>query len=224
MLAAKPEYFAHSGTRRRYPTPNERAPYSMTHKGLKLHLPHHVVEGTTRIVLPLACAYEEEKSPIAVILYMRLGRSWARLQCEELMTAPTKVLWTRRDCSYTDKATIYVSQPDMIAQTKDELSNDGCTYNLIFISRFLSAVYVSLSAGNSVPSASLVSRTSMFVVLVKPGRAHRTLFGAHRVVFAPIVYIPRHVPVVVSPGRYWKTLAWGEEESQGGKELDFLPA
>lgn len=112
MLAAKPEYFAHSGTIRRYPTPNERAPYSMTHKGLKLHLPCHVVEGTTRIVLPLACAYEEEKSPLAVILYMRLGSSWARLQCEELMTAPTKVLWTRRDCSYPNKATIYVSQPD----------------------------------------------------------------------------------------------------------------
>ena len=112
MLAAKPEYFAQSGTIKRYHMIHgDRPPYSMTHKGLKLHLPRHVVEGTTRVVLSLACVSEEDETPFAVILLMLQGDSWARIQGEELGKAPTKTLWTRHDCSYPNKATIYVSQP-----------------------------------------------------------------------------------------------------------------
>ena len=114
MLADRLEDFAHSGTVkwRSFTNSIERPPYSMTHKGLKLHIPRRVVEGTTRIVLPLGCAYGNENSPLAAILYKLTGGSWARFECEELMPAPTKALWTRQECSYPNKATIYVLQPD----------------------------------------------------------------------------------------------------------------
>jgi hypothetical protein len=112
MLAARPEYFANSCTIARRPFTDERPPYSMTHKGLKLHVPTHVVQGTTRIVFPLDCACDEESFSLAIILCKVKGGSWARLQCEELMTVPSEDLWTRRDSSYPNRATIYVAQPD----------------------------------------------------------------------------------------------------------------
>jgi len=113
LLAIWPEEFASSGTIGRHSFSKDRPPYSMTHKGLKLHVPSNVVEGTNQIVMPLNCARGEEELPLAVVLCKHESGSWARLRCEELITAPVERIWSRRDCSYPNKATIYVRQLEL---------------------------------------------------------------------------------------------------------------
>ncbi|KIW14311.1 hypothetical protein PV08_07093 [Exophiala spinifera] len=110
MLARRLEYFRESGDIVRRPKRTDRPPYSMTHKGLKLQLPRSTVEGTTRIVLPLDCVDGDNVGPLAIVLYKPHAGFWARLDSHELRQAPSEHLWTRRDCVYPNRATIYVRE------------------------------------------------------------------------------------------------------------------
>ena len=112
LLALWPEEFASSGNVLRHLFATDRPPYSMTHKGLKLHVPAHLVEGTSQILMPLNCTKGETTSPLAVVLYKPQSSYWARLHSEELTTASAEQIWNRQECLFPHKATIYVRQAD----------------------------------------------------------------------------------------------------------------
>jgi hypothetical protein len=69
ILAARPEYFANSNIIIRRPFTDERFPYFIIYKNLKLHVLTHVIQRTTRIIFPLNYIYNEKSLSLTIISY-----------------------------------------------------------------------------------------------------------------------------------------------------------
>ena len=113
LLAMWPEDFADTGNAVPHMFVVDRPAYSMTHKGLKLHVPsnwkHH---SEHLIIMPLNCRKGDNPLPVAVTLYSDGLGHWFRTPNPQVEFAPDDKVWSRSDCLFPYKATIYVREPN----------------------------------------------------------------------------------------------------------------